>query len=259
LAVICAARLGLRAVGPGLSPRCVCWAGVLCAPDRQQRATATASGCRAGRSQATSLRVALGQRADQAGRPPGRLVVSGTSCPGSRMRSLAGRVPALLTAAGGVSPLAQARLLLLDSDGAGRAEPGRPDSDGDGGAGLDPGPARERCHVTLCLRSRTRSAANVPSVPGPRASRSLQPCTRCKPELLAVLCWPSPCCVAASSSFISALPIIHWYPGLVFQWISHFRYQIFPLFKNLRNGHSSRNIAQLAAAGGFGATSSRHR
>jgi hypothetical protein len=232
---------------------------VLCAPDRQQRATATASGCRAGRSQATSLRVALGQRADQAGRPPGRLVVSGTSCPGSRMRSLAGRVPALLTAAGGVSPLAQARLLLLDSDGAGRAEPGRPDSDGDGGAGLDPGPARERCHVTLCLRSRTRSAANVPSVPGPRASRSLQPCTRCKPELLAVLCWPSPCCVAASSSFISALPIIHWYPGLVFQWISHFRYQIFPLFKNLRNGHSSRNIAQLAAAGGFGATSSRHR
>ena len=80
-----------------------------------------------------------------------------------------GRAPALLTVAGVVSPRAQARLQLLDSDGVGPDGAGRPDSDGDSEAGPDHGPARTRCHVSP--RSRTRLAVNAPLVPAPRASR----------------------------------------------------------------------------------------
>jgi hypothetical protein len=98
-AVICAVRWGHGALVPGLSVCCVGWAGVLCALDRQQRATATVSGYRAGRTLDPSHH-GRGQRAVQVGWHPDRPVFSGATCPGIRMRALAGRVPTLLTAAG---------------------------------------------------------------------------------------------------------------------------------------------------------------
>jgi hypothetical protein len=47
----------------------------------------------------------------------------------------------------------------------------------DGGAGLDPGPARGRRHVIPSSKSRTRLAAYVPLVSAPLASSTLHPCS----------------------------------------------------------------------------------
>ncbi len=89
--------------------------------------------------------------------------------PGQPHAGPRGRAPALLTVAGVASQRVQARQQLLDSDGVGPDGAGRPDSDGDSGAGSDYGPARTRCHVSP--RSRTRLAVNVSLVPALRASR----------------------------------------------------------------------------------------
>ncbi len=97
---------------------------------------------------ATSCRVATGRVTLQVGRLPGRSTVSGTLLPDSSMRALAGRACALLTAADGATTRAQARMHRIDSDSAGPGGAGPHDSDGDCGAGSDPGPAQPAARGT---------------------------------------------------------------------------------------------------------------
>jgi hypothetical protein len=144
---------------PGPSLCCVRWAGVLCAQDSQRRAAATASGI-PGRAQGPHV-----------GRPPGRPIVSGNLCQACSMLAPAGRAPARPTAAGVASLRAQARLQLHYLDGVGPGEPGRRTRTETAEGAQTPGRPR----------SRTRLAGYVPSVLTPRATRSLHPCTRCKP------------------------------------------------------------------------------